>query len=329
MSGELWKARLKRAAPRRREWHWRGAALAAALFASAGVQARGPFEVWKDCQLEANASNDGDSFHVKAGGKGYILRLYLVDAPETDAGFPERVAEQGKYFGISPTQAVELGASAKKFVDEKLARPFTVRTSRQNAMGRSNKQRYYAFVSTNEGDLGELLVANGLARVHGVAPATGDPISTPGEKEKLTRLELDARKQKVGGWGASAGRMNARLLAPAKKLDSFDSFFHPERAVAAPPRTLPELAPTPPPLVERAPGSVAPPPLPARPSADGLLDPNTATVAELVKLKGIGPVLAGRIIEARPFKSADELRRVKGIGVKKYEKLRPYFAPAL
>ena len=272
---------MKRAAPRRREWHWRGAALAAALFVSAGVQARGPFEVWKDCQLEANASNDGDSFHVKASGKGYILRLYLVDAPETDAGFPERVAEQGKYFGISPTQAVELGASAKKFVDEKLARPFTVRTSRQNAMGRSNKQRYYAFVATNEGDLGELLVANGLARVHGVAPAKGDPISTPGEKEKLTRLELDARKQKVGGWGASAGRMNARLLAPAKKLDSFDSFFHPERAVAAPPRTLPELAPTPPPVVVRAPASVAPPPLPARPSADGLLDPNTATVANV------------------------------------------------
>ena len=125
---------MRRAAPRGREWHWRGAALAAALFVSAGVQARAPFEVWKDCQLEANASNDGDSFHVKAGGTGYILRLYLVDAPETDAGFPERVAEQGKYFGISPTQAVAIGELAQKFVEERLSRPFTVRTSRKNAM---------------------------------------------------------------------------------------------------------------------------------------------------------------------------------------------------
>ena len=107
----------------------------AGLFAGSSVaEARGPFEVWKECQLEANDSNDGDSFHVKAGGKGYILRLYLVDAPETDAGFPERVAEQGKYFGISPTQAVEIGDLARKFVEERLSRPFTVRTSRKNAM---------------------------------------------------------------------------------------------------------------------------------------------------------------------------------------------------
>ena len=313
--------------PARGDWPWRGAALAAALLLSAVADARAPFEVWKDCQLEANDSNDGDSFHVKAGGKGYILRLYLVDAPETDAGFPECVAEQGKYFGISPTQAVAIGELAQKFVEERLSRPFTVRTSRKNAMGRSNKPRFYAFVTTNEGDLGELLVANGLARVHGVAPAADDPISTPGEKEKLTRLEQEARRQKVGGWGASAGRMNARLLAPAKKLDSFDSFFHPERAVAAQPRTLPE--PTPPPVVAPALTSVAMPPPPARPSADGLLDPNTATEEELVKLKGIGPVLAGRIIAARPFKSGDELRRVKGIGKKKYELLRPRFVPAV
>jgi competence protein ComEA len=45
----------------------------------------------------------------------------------------------------------------------------------------------------------------------------------------------------------------------------------------------------------------------------------------LEDLPGIGPVLAGRIIAARPFKSADDLRKVKGIGDKRYEKLRPFF----
>ena len=36
-------------------------------------------------------------------------------------------------------------------------------------------------------------------------------------------------------------------------------------------------------------------------------------------------VLAARIVAARPFKSADDLRRVKGIGAKKYERIRPFF----
>jgi competence protein ComEA len=42
-------------------------------------------------------------------------------------------------------------------------------------------------------------------------------------------------------------------------------------------------------------------------------------------LKGIGPVLADRIIAARPYKSADELQKAKGIGPKKYEAIRPFF----
>lgn len=49
--------------------------------------------------------------------------------------------------------------------------------------------------------------------------------------------------------------------------------------------------------------------------ADGeLVNINTATAAELEALPGIGSVLAGRIIEARPFTSVDELTRVRGIG---------------
>jgi len=40
---------------------------------------------------------------------------------------------------------------------------------------------------------------------------------------------------------------------------------------------------------------------------------------------GIGHVMAARIIAARPFSSADDLKKVSGIGDKKYVQIRPYF----
>ena len=59
---------------------------------------------------------------------------------------------------------------------------------------------------------------------------------------------------------------------------------------------------------------------------DGKLLINQAPKEKIVELPGIGPVLADRIISYRSnnggFKRAEELRNVKGIGVKKLEALR-------
>ena len=55
------------------------------------------------------------------------------------------------------------------------------------------------------------------------------------------------------------------------------------------------------------------------------LDINTATEKELKSIPDIGTAMARKIIAARPFKSADELKKVKGIGQKKYVEFRPYF----
>lgn len=56
------------------------------------------------------------------------------------------------------------------------------------------------------------------------------------------------------------------------------------------------------------------------------LDPNRAEEAELDRLRGVGPGLARAIVAARdsaPFRSVDELIRVRGIGSSTLEKLRP------
>lgn len=67
--------------------------------------------------------------------------------------------------------------------------------------------------------------------------------------------------------------------------------------------------------------------LPARKAAPALVDLNSAGAAELQTLPGIGPALAERIIESRsqdgPFRTPEELTRVRGIGPATLERLRP------
>lgn len=292
----------------------RCAVIGALFLAGSGLSAREPWLTLPACRQVRNESNDGDSFHVNAAGRKYIFRLYFVDAPETETSFEGRVEEQAKYFSITNEQALELGREASRFTNGRLTRPFTVRTSMHEAQGRSKKPRYYAFVETTEGDLAELLIANGLARLHGTE-AKPEGLRSPGRQwDKLERLEREAKQQKVGGWGAPFGRMTARIPKQPPKTgpESFDAFFHPER-VAAPAEADA--------ILESAEAATA-----TSASSGGKLDPNTATSEELLAIPGIGAVLAGRIIAARPFASPNDLQNVQGIGAKKYETIRSHFA---
>ena len=60
--------------------------------------------------------------------------------------------------------------------------------------------------------------------------------------------------------------------------------------------------------------------------AAAAVDLNSATAAELNAVKGIGPIKSKAILEYRekngPFKSVDDLKNIKGFGVKTIEKLR-------
>ncbi len=56
------------------------------------------------------------------------------------------------------------------------------------------------------------------------------------------------------------------------------------------------------------------------------IDPNRASPQELQAIPGIGPVLARRIIDGRPYRQIDDLRRVKGFGAHKLDEVRPYLA---
>jgi competence protein ComEA len=59
----------------------------------------------------------------------------------------------------------------------------------------------------------------------------------------------------------------------------------------------------------------------------GPVDLNTAGIDELVRLPGIGPATAARILEDRnargPYRRVEDLLRVKGIGPKKLARIRP------
>jgi beta-lactamase superfamily II metal-dependent hydrolase len=56
----------------------------------------------------------------------------------------------------------------------------------------------------------------------------------------------------------------------------------------------------------------------------GPIDLNRASEAELRTLPGIGPVLARRIIEGRPYRAVNELGNLAGIGPRRLAEIRPF-----
>jgi competence ComEA-like helix-hairpin-helix protein len=260
------------------------------------AHAAAALEVLPGARLVDDPSNDGDSFVVEASGRRLHVRLYFVDCPEATADSTtdaRRMREQSRYFGLAdPKRILDFGKEAKGFVAQALAKPFTVHTAHAGAMGRASG-RVYAFVTTaEEKDLASLLVEVGLARVHGIGRETPDGTSREETKERLRDLEASAMLKRAGIWSESHPDRIAELRAQQRSED----------------RELKDLA-------ERAKGK-KPAPVP--------IDLNTATAKELQSIKGVGPVMAEKIIAGRPYKSVDDLLKVQGIGPATLEKIRPH-----
>ena len=254
-----------------------------------------PWEVWDDCRLETDKKYfDGDSFHVRHGSESVILRLYFVDAPETDDSYGGRVAEQATYFHVRNADVLTGGRTAKEFTEQFLSRPFRVITRRQIAPGASRSDRYYAIVESNGRRLDVALIEAGLARASGEIADYPDTRAGQTTVQELRLGERKAASAHAGLWAHSSGRAEqvTEQVGDAVKAAV-------DKAVGK--------------VISKIRGS---------PVTGNRININTATAAQLQSLPGIGPKTAAVIIEARPIKDLKALGAVRGIGPKKIEALR-------
>jgi endonuclease YncB( thermonuclease family) len=186
---------------------WHVTAVALLVFVASWPSSAAERRAWvtlTDCQYVAAKDNDGDSFRVGCGTNEFNLRLYFVDAPETNLRYPERTREQSEYFGVTLDETMKGGAKARDTVREILRHPFVVRTRWATAAGRAKETRYYALVEVGGKSLAEVLVSQGLARTKGVSPNLPTGEKAKAYVETLEKLEREARQKRLGIWATAA-----------------------------------------------------------------------------------------------------------------------------
>ncbi len=166
-----------------------------------------------------------------------------------------------------------------------------------------------------------------------VAAPAAAPVAAPAEAGPVnvntaTVEALDT----VPGIGPA---LASRIVAHREQYGPFRSVADVQQVRGIGPRSIERMAPS---LTVTGGVAAAPaaavPSAPTRPEAQARrvqatvpvpLNLNTATAEQLESLPGIGPALAGRILAFRadygPFRSAEDVMRVRGIGERTYEAL--------
>ncbi len=168
-------------------------------------------ELLENCKLITGRNSDGDSFHVKHAKGENQFRLYYVDTPESEYktyrggdSNGERLDQQGAYFnGLDRKEITKVGKDAKVFVLGLLKKkPFKVLTKWEDVV---RPGREYCFViiewEGKEVYLHELLVAQGLVRVHTSGAELPGGRSYKAQRSYLEKWEKDVKKAGVGAWG--------------------------------------------------------------------------------------------------------------------------------
>ncbi|MEV4122673.1 helix-hairpin-helix domain-containing protein [Micromonospora sp. NPDC049645] len=159
--------------------------------------------------------------------------------------------------------------------------------------------------------VGETASAVPVADPSGSGSGSGElVVAVAGKVRKpgLVRLPAGSRlADAVQAAGGALPGVDVALLNPARKVTDGELIV---------------VGVTPPPV----PGGAAGPAAGGAAPAAGPLNLNTATLAQLDTLPGVGPVLAQRILTHRDqhggFKSVGDLRQVDGIGDARYEQLK-------
>ncbi len=172
-----------------------------------------------------------------------------------------------------------------------LKSPFTVHTAYLAAPGDGKHKRIYGFVTMTDGrDLASVLVEEGLARAFGVSHETSDGKTLGEYRDEIRDIELQAAKRSSGIWA----KTNWEKLPEERRLQRREEA---DLDLATGKAEMPKGV---------------------------MLDPNTAARDELMRLPGVGEMMANRIIEGRPYKTIEDLLEVSGIGPKTLEKLKPH-----
>ncbi|MFM7413859.1 MAG: helix-hairpin-helix domain-containing protein [Planctomycetota bacterium] len=282
----------------------RAVILAAGILAAAAATGADALVTIEGCTLVPADWADGDSFRVRTpAGEEHTVRLYAVDCLEhhvSDETAARRLRSQRRYFGIAEAKpdtaasiefAKQLAAEATAETRHLLAKPFILHTSFADGRGDARFRRIYGFVTSADGhDLAEQLVSKGLARAFCVARSTPAGDSGDEYRERLADFELQAASRRLGIWAHT----DWDRLPAERRIERMEARE----------------------LQGAIDGAAAPP-------AGFVIDPNTASRGDLMRLPGVGETLANRIIERRPYRRVVDLLEVEGIGPAKFRELKP------